>query len=628
MTRASIFSFFATALPALPSQVTFNRDVAPIIFEYCAPCHRPGEAAPFSLLSYEDVKKRASQMATVTESRYMPPWLPEPGYGNFAGERRLSARQIETIRKWAEQGAVEGDVRDRPPAPAFTAGWQFGPPDLLVKMPHAYTLAAGGSDVFRNFVIPIPVTVTHYVKAIEIRPGNKRIVHHANLLIDRTGLSRHLERKDQEPGFPGMNLKVESEIFDPDGYFLFWKPGTSSYVEPDGMAWRLDNGTDLVLNMHLQPSGKQEVIQASVGLYFSRNPPTKFPMLIQLEHDNALDIPAGKKDFVITDDFELPLDVDVLGVYPHAHYLGKELEGFATLPDGTRRWLIRIPQWKFNWQAVYRYTQPLFLPKGTILSMRYVYDNSAENVSNPNQPPQRVRAGNRSTDEMGHLWVQVLPRGPQDQRMLLQESWMRQRLKKEPGDFTAHYNLAALLKGQGKIEEAIEEFRRALQIEPADATALNSLGVALASEGKVDEAITQFRRALERRADYVNARYNLANLLASQDQFDEAVPNYREVLKANPHDEAARQRLAAVLQALGNTRASRGAMEEAVLYYSQSLELQPDADIYNNLGSAYARMGKLAEAVVQFEKALTLDPQHAAARRNLALAKGQLGRRQ
>src|ERR1043165_8592656 len=168
----------------------------------------------------------------------------------------------------------------------------------------------------------------------------------------------------------GMDVSLESESFDPDSHFLFWKPGGTPWREPAGMAWRLDPGNALVLNVHLRPIGRPEPVQPSVAFYFTREPPSKSPMLIQLEHDGALDIPPGDADFVVSDEIRLPVDLDVLAVYPHAHYLGKLLEGFATLPDGQRRWLIRIPDWDLNWQAVYRLKKPLFLPQGTGISMR------------------------------------------------------------------------------------------------------------------------------------------------------------------------------------------------------------------------------------------------------------------
>ena len=600
--------------------LTFNKDIAPIIFQSCAECHHPGGPAPFSLLGYEDVKNRAKQIAMVTRSRYMPPWPPEPGYGEFIGERRLSDEQIRSIQQWVEQGASEGVGSTAPPAPKFSEGWQLGQPDLVIKAAQAYTLAAGGSDVFRNFVIPVPVSAPRYIRAVEILPGNKKIVHHANILIDRTGVSRYRDEQDPEVGFGGMDLTMESETFEPDSHFLFWKPGTPPHTEPDDMAWRIDKATDLVLNMHLQPSGKPEVIQPSVGLYFTDKAPTRFPMLLQLERDGALDIPAGKKDFVVTDEIQLPVDVDVLAVYPHAHYLGKDLQGFATLPDGTKKWLIRIKDWDINWQAVYRYTKPIFLPKGTIISMRYSYDNSAENVRNPNHPPKRVVAGDRSSDEMSHLWIQVLPRARADVRIILQESLMRQRLKKYPADFTAHFNLGSILLSQSKPQEAISHFREALRVKPDDAVAHTNLGAALQSIDELEEAATHFREAIRIRPDYVNARYNLGNLLLSEGKPEEAIIHFGEVLRSQPDDADAHNNL-------GEALAIQGNLDQAFSHFEQALRINPNhANAHNNLGKVFAIRRDLASAVAHFEQALRINPDHPEARENLKRARAQIGK--
>ena len=480
----------------------------------------------------------------------MPPWLPEPGYGRFADDMRLSDSQIATIQKWVEQGEPEGQSRDLPAPPVFVEGWQLGSPDLVLKAPRPYTLRADGSDVFRNFVVPVPVTETRYVKAIEIRPGNARVVHHANVLVDRSGLSRLLEAKESEPGFEGMSLQISSEFFDPDSHFLFWKPGSVPYVEPASLAWPVDKGADLVLNVHMQPSGKPELIQPTIGLYFTRDAPVKRPMLIQLENDSALDIPPGAKDFLITDEFRLPLDVEVLGVYPHAHYLGKDMQGQATLPNGEKRWLIRIKRWNLNQQGVYRYSEPIFLPKGSVISMRYTYDNSSDNLLNPNHPPRRVVYGNNASDEMGHLWLQVLPRDKENGRLILQEALMVKRLGKVPNDFSAHFNLGALRQSQGRLPEAEAHYRAALASKPDDYTTFNSLGTICELEDRLDEAIVLYRRALEVRENYADAGYNLANALAAKGELAEAAACYRKVLRLNPEDRNARERLAVVEQAI------------------------------------------------------------------------------
>jgi Flp pilus assembly protein TadD len=613
----------------LAAQPTFTKDIAPIVFSYCSPCHRPGESAPFSLLGYGDVKKHAGQIVTVTKSRFMPPWLPEPGFGNFDGVRRLSDRQIALIGQWVARGAPEGDPSDLPRPPKFSEGWQLGKPDLILEMPRAYTLRPGGTDVYRNFIFPVPVEGPRYVRAVEVRPGNPKIVHHANILIDRDRTSRALDGADGEPGFPGMELKITSEAFDPDGYFLFWKPGTTPFVEPEGMAWRVDRGTDLVLNMHLQPSGKAEEVRPALGLYFTDTPPAQHPMLVQLENDKALDIPAGAESFPVKDDFTLPADVAVLAVYPHAHYLGKELQGFATLPNGVKQWLIWIKHWDLNWQAVYRYSKPVFLPKGTVVSMRYTYDNSANNPANPNRPPQRVRAGNRASDEMAHLWLQVLPRNETGDagRVLLQEALMRAKLRKDPADFSGNYNLGAALGSQGKFEEAIRFFGEALKAAPADATVHNSLGAALEAAGKLDEAARHFEEALKIRPDYPDAHYNLANALLAQGKFEDAAGHLRAVVRANPGDAAARGKLVAALQEHGKALAAEARLAEAIAVFREAVELAPeDADLLTNTGTVYARAGELKEAEAMFLRALRVDPGHAQARRYLELVRKQLGR--
>lgn len=613
--------FVLAALPIVGAEpVTFNKNIAPITNEYCAPCHRPGQAGPFSLLTYSDVKKRAGQVAAVTKTRYMPPWLPEHGYGTFADERRLTDTQLHTIQQWVTDGLLEGSPSDSPAPPQFTPGWQLGEPDLVIQAPKAFTLPASGPDVFWNFILHVPVEQSRYVRALEIRPGNARIVHHANLLVDRTRSSRARESSPGD-GFAGMDLSIEADTFEPDSHFLFWKPGSAPNVELDGMAWRIDKGNDLVLNVHLQTTGKPETVQPSIGLYFTDKPQTIFPMLIQLEHDGKLDIPAGAKDFPISDDFKLPLDVDVLSVYPHAHYLGKLMEGYATLPDGKRRWLIRIPDWDLNWQAVYRYEKPVFLPKGTVVSMRYRYDNSEGNPRNPNHPPKRVMGGNQSTDEMGHLWLQVLPRGPADRREVLQEAIMRHRLEKYPADFSAHFNLGALMLSRHQPQAAIPYFRDALRIEPDHAAALNGLGAALTMGGESQQAAEQFEHALRVQPGYTNARYNLANALAESGHLAEAATDFRQVIKENPDDAAAREHLFSVLTDLGKSLARAGKLPDAADALREALAIHSEnADLHNNLGVVLARMGDRKSAATEFQSALNADPGNEAARRNLDIA--------
>lgn len=599
------------ATPAVPTKVTFYRDIAPIVYANCAPCHRPGESGPFSLLSYEDVKKHAVQIAAVTKIRYMPPWLPQPGYGEFEEERRLSQEQINLIQAWVKQGALAGAREHAPAPPKFSSEWQLGAPDLVLRATEPYHLAADAGEVFWNFIMPMPVTTVKWVKSIEVRPGSARVFHHANVIVDRSQSARRQEAKPGF-GFEGMDFSVEEETFDPDGHFLSWKPGSEPVVEPEGMAWRADPGMALILNVHLRGTGKEETIAPEIGIYFTDKPQTKFPMLVQLERDTAIDIPAGDKDFLVSDDFRVPLDMNVLTVYPHAHYAGKLMEGYATLPDGTREWIIRIPNWDLSWQGVFRLKQPLFLPKGTVVSMRYHYDNSAENPRNPSHPPQRIVFGNNAKNEMGHLWLQVLPVEEGDQRAVLQESLMRQRLEKYPNDFSANYNIGDLLMSKGDAAGAIPFFEKAAGAQPDSLVAATEWGVALMTAGRATEAEGQFMRALKQDARYTSARFGLASVEAGSGRFEAAANDFKRVVAERPEDAKANQHLGEVLILWGDQLASSddpAQLSQAVTRYREALTYRPaDADLHTTLGMVLARSQKFSEAQVQFQVALSIDP--------------------
>lgn len=516
---------------------------------------------------------------------------------------------------------------------------------------------ASGTDLFRNFILPVPITQTKYIRAMEIRPGAPQVVHHANVLIDRTASLRHKHPTDWEQGVPGMELTVDSgESFDPDSHFLFWKPDSPALIEPEGMPWRLDPGNDLILNMHLKPSGKPESLQATVGLYFSDKAATAHPMLLQLEHDGAIDIPAGDATFVVEDQLKLPVDVDVLGVYPHAHYLGKKLEGYAVLPDGEKKWLILIRDWDIDRQSVYRLQSALFLPKNTVLHMRYTYDNSKENVRNPNSPPIRVKAGNRSVDEMGHLWLQVLPRAlphtGEDPRLLLERAWMQNNLRKDPDDHTALYNLASVEMIEGDYAPAVSLYERAIKRSPDDVRTMTALGTALDGAGNTQQAKVEYQEALSIDPGNVDARFNLAHLDFKHGDYADAEEAYRRVLVENPNDAMAHNELGGVLAAVNRPTEARREFEAAIaispdnfdaLYnlagieaennnlpratelLERALKQKNDADAHQLLGSVYAQSGKLADALDQFKAVQILRPKDTVAHRQLAQLYAQMG---
>ncbi len=610
------------ATPQFP--VTWARQIAPIVYRNCSTCHHPGGGGPFNLLTFEDARRRGPQMVQVTQSHFMPPWLPAPGYGDFADTRRLSEEQVTLIRKWVASGMPEGNPSEAPPPPHYDPNWQMGTPDLILTVQRPCTLPASGADHFRNFILPYPLAQTHYIRAMEILPSVPQVVHHANVLIDRTASFRRNHPTDWKDGVPGMELEVDAgNTFDPDSHFLFWKPDTPVLVEPAGMPWRLDPGNDLILNMHLKPSGKPETISAQIGLYFTTKPPIRHPMLLQLEDDRDLDIPPGDPNFVVQDEMKLPIDVEVLGIYPHAHYLGRELEGWAILPDDRKKWLIKIPNWDIDRQSIYRYREPVFLPRGSVLHMRYVYDNSADNVHNPNDPPIRVRAGNRSVDEMAHLWVQVLPvnvpKGSPDPRLLLEQAWMEHRLIKDPQDTIAMYNLASALAGLGRYTEAAVAYRKLLAARPGDARALNSLGAALENAGDLQGAADAYAQAIAFSPDSCDARFNLARLELKRAHFSEAENQFRTMLRQCPED-------AGVHSGLGVALAGEGDAASAQAEFQRALELDPDnfAALYH-LGEMAIESGQPEHAVDLLESAAKQRPGDLDTRERLAMAFAQSG---
>jgi Flp pilus assembly protein TadD/mono/diheme cytochrome c family protein len=603
---------------------TWSRDVAPVLYKNCAKCHHPGGAGPFSLLTYADARRWGPQVLTVTQSRFMPPWLPEPGYGDLADVRRLSDEERALIKQWVSAKMPEGDPSVAPATPHFDETWLMGKPDLVLKIARPYSLKAGGSDLFRNFILPYPLQQTHYIRAMEIRPGTPQVVHHANLTIDRNASMRRQHPADWQGGIPGMELVVDAgNSFDPDSHFLFWKPDTPALVEPEGMSWRLDPGNDLILNIHLKPSGRPETVDAEVGLYFAPDPPSKRPMLMALERDDALNIPPGDPHFVVEDSLTLPVDIQVFGVYPHAHYLGHDMEGWAILPDGEKKWMIWIRNWDIDRQAVYRYKTPVLLPKGTVLHMQYTYDNSASNEHNPHSPPVRVQAGNRSEDEMAHLWFQVLPVNvPQDgtdARLLIEETWMANRLSKTPTDQVSLYNYAAALAGQGKYAEASSAFERLLKLSPSDERTQTALGVSLDGEGKWPQAIEALRSAIEAHPHACDARFDLANLELSHDQASSAESDFRAELAVCPND-------ADVHAGLGAALASENRTSAAETEFRNSLELAP-GNLRSLLGLAQLKMdaGQFEPAVDLLKQAIVSNPKSSEAHEELARAYAQSG---
>jgi len=616
-----------------PRAVTFNRDIAPILFDNCASCHRPVDGAaprpaaisgssedpicvagaPFSVLDYDSVRRHARAIASAVQRRAMPPWLPERGHAVFAGERRLRDDQIALVAKWADSGAPEGNPADAPAPPVFSGGWQLGTPDLVLTLTEPYVLRPGARDVFRNFVLPVPITTTRYVRAVEFHADRPQVLHHADLALDVTRVSRALDRADQGPGFATMDGGQVQNVYG-------WTPGKVPAMEPSDTAWTLEPGADLVLLLHMIAGATSDTVQPAVGLFFSDTPPTRTPISVKLE-SQAIDIPAGDANYVVEDSYVLPVDVEAVSVYPHAHYLGKEMRGTATFPDGSQKDLLWVRQWDIRWQDRYRYQSPWFLPRGTRLSMRFTYDNSAANPHNPTRPPRHVRAGPRSIDEMAQLWLEVVPRRAED-AAVLNADYMRRavlanvagaelNVRVDPRAAAAHNLLASAYLQVGRAADAQAQLDEALRLDPRDAEVHSNLGAVLQAQGRLAEGMPHLRTAVELKPQDDRVHFNLGNGLLGAGQPDAAMREFRTAIALNPENADAHLNLALIL-------GPRRQLDEAIAHLRRVVEIDPrNGDAYRNLALAYTLQGKIDQAIPEAQAAVRLQPQSAAARDQL-----------
>jgi mono/diheme cytochrome c family protein len=441
-----------TPLRAQSTRVTFAETIAPIVYDNCVSCHRPGEAAPFSLISYDDVRNRGALIAAVTARRYMPPWQATHGYGDFADERRLTDAQIEAIGTWVKNGMPEGDTSKMPALPKFTTGWRLGTPDLVLEMPQEFEVPASGPDLFRNFVIPSRLLEDKWVRAVEFRPRARTVVHHALFAYVRSGAYAEMDGADGRPGFPGLAPIGANPNITPAGPLGGWAVGASPRFLPEGLALPMARNSDVVVQMHFHPSGKVERERSTIGIYFAEKPPDRMLRMLQLPGlfgiGAGINIPPGEKNYVIERSATLPVDVRVFLANPHAHYLAKEFKATATLPDGSTKPLLWIQNWDFNWQDGYNYKEPVILPKGTRIDVRITYDNSATNPHNPSNPPQRVWWGEQSTDEMGSIGFGLIPVRREDET-----AWAEFAAAQLKGTLTAaalNGSLQRVLQAQGR----------------------------------------------------------------------------------------------------------------------------------------------------------------------------------
>jgi len=436
MTRSSVHLLALFVLAATSAaraahgqtRPTFAEHVGPLIRNNCMDCHRQDGAAPFPLVSYKDVSKRADMLKLVMDTGYMPPWHPAEQADGFRQNRRLSQEDRELFSRWIATGKQKGDLARLPRPKTYPDGWNLGKPDLVVTMPEPFEIPASGRDLYRFFVLPIDLPEDRWVKAVEMRPTSRAVVHHALFFLTPSADRGEMEGDTGRRGFGGLrgfrNLsrgggsRSGLDFLGLGGYV----PGAQPQRLRDDLAIKLPKNHDLLLQTHFHPTGKPEVEQSSIGFYFTDEPPSRPIKQIQLPplfgFAAGIDVAAGKSDFTIEESMTLPVDVEGIAIGGHAHYICDSMLMTARLPDGTTKTLLHIPEWDMDWQTRYHYKDRVALPAGTELKVKLVYDNSTQNPDNPNDPPVRIRWGRESTDEMGSVTLVVVPKSEEDAQRL------------------------------------------------------------------------------------------------------------------------------------------------------------------------------------------------------------------
>lgn len=442
LTLVAVTTFFTLSVsqaderkPSAPN-VTFTKDVAPIFFKSCVECHRPGESAPFSALTYNDVRPWATSIREKVIAREMPPWHADPQIGYFKNDRRLTEGEINTITAWVDGGSKEGDRKDLPAVPEFLDGWTIGKPDLIIPMSEEFTLEASGPDEYQYFEVDPGFTKDKYVQMAEARPGNRRIVHHINVFIQPPPDGAHQKKLTREeleslrfqqekdsilylegflrrlrPGVPvyddGCELPSGGGGTRLDGSgqreFGTWLggfvPGTSALAWGPGAVKKIPAGSKLIINVHYsKTTGKVKKDRSIVGLVFARQTPRK-QILTRLIANHYFQIPPGAENHRVTACWTASEDIHLVSAAPHMHFRGKAMDVRAIYADGRRETLLNVPRYSFSWQTMYQFKEPIAIPKGTRLVVTGYFDNSVKNRYNP-APTRSVRWGDPTYDEM------------------------------------------------------------------------------------------------------------------------------------------------------------------------------------------------------------------------------------
>jgi hypothetical protein len=413
----------AESKSAVPINVNYAEHVAPILNKNCVKCHRDGESAPFSLDSYAQAKKYSDMIALATSKRRMPPWKAHPGDYQFRDDAHLDQTTIETLGAWAKAGAPRGDQSKEPKPPKFQSGWANGKPDLILKMPYEHELGAEGDDEYWNFVISPNIKEPTWISGMDVKPGNPNIVHHVIAFLDKKGRGTQLAKSQKGDGKFGYTSSGGGVGFLPDGALGGWAPGAHGHLLPSDAGFLLEPGTDIILQVHYNKSGKVEKDQTEMALYFNRDVPKNEVQLAFIANP-FIQIQPGKAGQMFNWTMTLPKTVRsnrtvnlsipragassggnevnyrLYNLMPHMHLLGRSMKATATLPDGTKKVLIDLRDWDFNWQLVYTPVTPIDLPGGTKISITAEYDNSTDNPFQPSDPPKLVTWGEETNDEM------------------------------------------------------------------------------------------------------------------------------------------------------------------------------------------------------------------------------------
>ncbi len=412
--------------PVAPATApTFSNEVVRIFQTHCQGCHHPGDIAPFSLTNYAEAARHADEIKFMVESRKMPPWKPESGCGEFADARLLPQKDIDVISRWVDTGYPEGDRSHLPPALNFASSWTLGEPDLAQSYSQTYTPPSSG-DMYRCFPMA-PTTTEKWVSGIDVRPGDRSSVHHVIAFIDATptGESVRLDEQDPEPGYtcfgdPGFDLTVDATLGG-------WAPGYRPFLLPEQVGFQLPANSRIVLQVHYHShDGRPQPDKTEIGVYFADRTPQKKLYTIPIANRTFTLAPGDANAKVYASIPIIPVAVHAWVIAPHMHLLGKSMKVETTGPNGQKQCLINIPDWDFNWQAMYRFKEPVAIPAISNFTLEARYDNSAGNWRNPNSPPKPVSWGEATTDEMCLAFIGVtIDRDDISLGRISDTSWMK-----------------------------------------------------------------------------------------------------------------------------------------------------------------------------------------------------------